>query len=484
MHLIAMTSNHNTDSLNLKKNFQQRYLKNLLNAVICILILGSLYLIDQRPKTVSLEKAFLAIGIVWVSLYPSLQYLADKNRPPMPFLPLIGMFYATSFGLPIFAGEITFMHYFSSQSVDATALILVLLGLVGMNTAFYSSKSLLWKRVIPLRLPSTYSLKNLLILIWVFVILHLSFLYFPVIQDIPSITHFLDPVGYIAYGMFFILWKRNLLPTVQKIAVIYLCIPMEIIPRLASGSLAQVMLLGFFMVIVAFFETKRLPIIFISLTLCIILVLNPIKGEFRQLTWFKGSSVSLSPIEKAQLFVDVAIKKYTSPKLYTDKVSDDGSAIARTAHIMLFTKVVEDTPRRVAYWQGETYLPLFTSFIPRFIFPDKPEERIGNLFGRRYDYLSSRDLDTSLNLPWIVEMYANFGVIGVIFGMSLVGIFLSFLEQKFNRPEMNSLEFVTGTTILFGLIYQESNFSLMVGGVFSLYLALLVVFEFSLGKKH
>jgi hypothetical protein len=479
-----MNLNRQTDHLSRKQINQQRYLKTISNILLVLLVIGSIYLIDQRPEIVSLEKAFLAVGVIGVSLYPSFQYLSDQNRPPMPFLPLVGLFYATSFGFPMFAGDVKLMTLFSVKSVDSISLFLVLLGLTGLISAFYYSKSFLWKRVVPLQLLNTYSLKSLLILLWIFLSLHLAFLYIPAIKDLPSVGQLLEPIGYIAYGMFFVIGKRDLLPKFQKFILIGLCLPMEILPRFASGLLSEVMILGLFMIIVAFFETKRIPIIIISSLIILLLIFSPIKAEFRQLTWLPGQNSPLNPIEKAQIFIDLSIKRFTSPPiLKNENKNDPGNIVGRTAHIMLFSKVVEDTPKRVPYWQGETYLPLFTSFIPRFVFPGKPEERTGNDFGRRYNYLSSNDFTTSFNLPWIVEMYANFGEVGVILGMPLVGMLLSLLEQKFNHPGMQPLEFIIGATILFRLIYQEANFSLMVGNIFSLSLALFIIFKFFLGGK-
>jgi hypothetical protein len=49
---------------------------------------------------------------------------------------------------------------------------------------------------------------------------------------------------------------------------------------------------------------------------------------------------------------------------------------------------------------------------------------------------------------------------------------------------MNSLEFVTGTTIIFRLIYQESNFSLTVGGLVTLSVTLYLSFKILLTEKR
>ena len=62
-------------------------------------------------------------------------------------------------------------------------------------------------------------------------------------------------------------------------------------------------------------------------------------------------------------------------------------------------------------------------------------------------------------------------------GMSLVGIFMAFLDRVFNAQNMNDLEFVFGTTLIFPLIYQESNLSVMTGSMLPLFIALYLYFR-------
>ena len=470
-----------------KQLANRRYFKRLRWFLLFALVAGSGYLLDNRPESLSLDKALLALGITWLGFLPSLQYLLDRNRPPMPFFPLVGIFYATSFGLPMFANAKAVSERWSVTSVSITALTIALIGIGGMNIAFFASKFTLWKQVSPIRLPEPYPIGRLLSLLWLLLLSHLTFIYIPSIREIPSIGQFLDPVGYVAYGMFYILFSRSKLPSIQAWILLIVCVPLEVIQRFTSGSLAQIMLLGLFIVIIIFHERKRIPVVFISVTLVFFFIFNSVKAEYRYLVWFGGQSSYLSAIEKAQLFIEIAIKHYQNSDLKSqDKnyLDSSDSVVSRTAHIILFSNVIEDTPTIVPYWGGETYLPLLTSLIPRALLPDKPIDNTGNKFGRRYNYLGSNDFTTSFNLPWIVEMYANLGRWGVLIGMSLVGLLLSFLDQKLNHTRMNSLEFVIGATILFRLIYQESNFSLMTGSVITLSLALYILFRVVLGGRR
>jgi hypothetical protein len=462
---------------------QQSYFQRLKFVLIVTLVGVSGYLFDQRPAVLTANKALLALGIIWVSLIPALQYLSDRQRPPIPFLPLVGIFYATSFGLPMFSAGTKVHYLWSLENVSEKALLLTLIGVVAINIAFYCFKYSVFQKIPALKLSQSYSITKLIILLWVLLILHTLFIYIPFIREIPSVGQFLDPTGYIAYGMFYILYKRGYLPFVQSLILLGIFLPAEILTRFASGALAQLMILGLYMVIIIFQESKRIPIFLITGILIFFFLFNPVKGEFRTLTWGNPQMEQSNPIQKAKLFINVVIEYYSSSK-FTQKSDRENTSLARTAHILVFSAVVEDTPNRVPYWGGQTYLPLVTSWIPRAIFPDKPTENTGNQFGRRYKYLGSTDFTTSFNLPWIVEMYANFGQVGVLIGMSLVGILLAFLEQTLNHSNMNPLEFVIGSTILFRLVYQESNFSLMTGSVLTLFLSFYLLFKFLLTERR
>jgi hypothetical protein len=462
---------------------QQSYFQRLKFVLIVTLVGVSGYLFDQRPEVLTANKALLALGIIWVSLIPSLQYLSDRQRPPVPFLPLVGIFYATGFGLPMFSAGKQVHHAWSLENVSEEALLLTLIGVVAINIAFYYFKYSVFQKIPALKLSQSYSITKLIILLWVLLVLHILYLYIPFISQIPSVIHLLDPAGYIAYGMFYILYRRGYLPFIQSLILLGIFLPAEILPRFAGGALAQVMLLGLYMIIIIFHESKRIPIFMITGVLIFFFLVNPVKSEFRMLTWGNSQMQQLNYFEKAELFINIVTKYYSSSK-FTQESDRNNLQLGRIAHILVFSEVIKDTPSRVPYWQGQTYLPLLTSWIPRAIFPDKPTENTGNQFGRRYNYLGSEDFGTSFNLPWIVEMYANFGQVGVLIGMSLVGILLAFLEQTLNHSNMNPLEFVIGSTILFRLVYQESNFSLMTGSVLTLSLSFYLLFKFFLTERR
>jgi hypothetical protein len=104
-------------------------------------------------------------------------------------------------------------------------------------------------------------------------------------------------------------------------------------------------------------------------------------------------------------------------------------------------------------------------------------------FSLRYGIRNPSDETTSFNVPWIVELYANFGWTGIVAGMAVFGIGFAFLDREFNARRMPLLDRMLGLVMLFDLVYQESNFSLMVGNKFLIYVSLALIFRFATWVK-
>lgn len=426
-----------------------------------------------------LGMAFLSLGMVWLGLLPTIYYILDDNRPPMPFFPLIGIFYVVFFGIPAFSYQ-TF-RWGESAKINYESLIFLFAGIFFCFTSYLLFKKFAFHNVNLIKLPRNYSTSRLIILLWILLFVYLVYNFVPLIRSIPSIGHFIDPAGYLAFGMFYILWRRGNLSGWQKYLLVFIVIPMDIMRCFAMGMLYQPMYFVLFIGIVSIYYYKKVPIMFAS-TICVFYFLfNPVKLEYRYITVGVDKDNSLSSVvNNSALFLSLAYEYFRSMEHSSDFFVSQKGSMARINHIFEFAAVVDETPKRIPYWGGETYKPLITMFIPRIVWPNKPEENVGQSYGHRYGFLTPVDDETSWNLTWITEMFANFGSAGVVLGMSIVGCLFAYLEAKFNRPGMTPLEFVVGATILLPLIFQESNFSNMTGNILLLYISLYIYFAVGL----
>ena len=109
------------------------------------------------------------------------------------------------------------------------------------------------------------------------------------------------------------------------------------------------------------------------------------------------------------------------------------------------TGIMTQMPSRVDYRLGETYLAFFTAFVPRTVWPNKPELSVGpwvrqTIYGVR----------TSVN-GWppnvFAEGYINFGILGmlgagVIYGISTeVGLLAWLQREEFFARRFDALQY-------------------------------------------
>jgi hypothetical protein len=419
------------------------------------------YLVAHRPETLTEAQALLAAAVMLLGFLPALAYLARGARAPLPLLPLSGLFYAFTFGLPAFSDELEWRAVAPEAVTKAFALTVC--GLLVLYAAYFLSGRLLFRRLRPVRIAGTLSPSRLRALAWVSFAAHLAYEFTPGLQQVPSLGHFFHPLGWVAIGLLYLGHLQRRLPTVDALVFFGLALPLVLLSRLTSGALYEFFVVVVFLSLIYWQVRRRVPWAVLAASAVLFVLLNDVKFEYR-------GRVSRAGLETT----DVWDKMATLADLLTERYVDFEraqpgdvtiSSVNRIGHIALFACVVEATPQTVPYWGGETYAFLFASAVPRFLWPEKPEAGFGNEFGRRYQLLHSRNLDTTINVPWLTEFYINFGAPGVLVGMALVGVGFRFLIQKLSNPISSPAEYVLGLTLVFQLFYSESNLALMWGGL-------------------
>lgn len=101
------------------------------------------------------------------------------------------------------------------------------------------------------------------------------------------------------------------------------------------------------------------------------------------------------------------------------------------------TLIVARTGRDVSYQMGYTLQPLLTVFIPRLIWPTKPDVQVGQLMNREFNISAQQDVYISPS--HLGELYWNFGWPGVIVGMALVGALLGYINTRCDLSRRSSL---------------------------------------------
>jgi hypothetical protein len=89
-----------------------------------------------------------------------------------------------------------------------------------------------------------------------------------------------------------------------------------------------------------------------------------------------------------------------------------------------FARVGVDAP----FQEGQTLIAIPLAFIPRLIWPDKPDVSTGQLFN--HEIFHSEVADTYISPSHLGELYWNYGWPGLLGGMFIIGSLLGFVAAK------------------------------------------------------
>ncbi len=232
---------------------------------------------------------------------------------------------------------------------------------------------------------------------------------------------------------------------------------------LHQGQAGIMIQFSLWQVISYFWARERAFISWIVLSMVLVLLLQPIKDIYRGFVW--GGYVTSTSDQLNMLSGMLLEQGYVYKAKNVDSHLSLEVSLARMNHLIVTAGVIRDTPDKIPFRKGATYYPLFVKWIPRMLWPDKPIEDLGNRWAREYGYLAQTDFTTSFNLPWITEMYINFGWYGVVFIPFILGVLFRGLWEKLAKAPRTVLDFCLGMTVLSPLIVVESHLSMMLGGV-------------------
>lgn len=109
--------------------------------------------------------------------------------------------------------------------------------------------------------------------------------------------------------------------------------------------------------------------------------------------------------------------------------------------------IMQTTPEHVPYQGGWTIGYIFLFWIPRAIWEGKPDITIGQWIQKTYT-IGAGATETSVGCTWFGEFYLNFGWLGIVFGMILLGVVFRVLHEVLftRRPILPSI--VAGTLMI------------------------------------
>jgi len=420
---------------------------------------------------------FTATATLFFSLYPTWRFLRTREDN-FPFFPLIALLYGVYYSIMAFLPFDPYPRYVDvAQGSLLHASAVSLVGIAILVAGYYRFSLPLGFQTFSLRWAASKA-QRLGIAAGLF---GTAMQVMRMTREIPpewvAIIYLLAQLAVLGIGILFYLFLEGRLSLSTRLFLWAVLVPSQLLTELSSGFVFPVVRMTVYLTMIYVAVRRLLPW---RLAFAVFVFLVPsmvFKSEYRKLAWSEGKSVSASFSELMRggfVFTTTilsAVRETGSEGLYYG-----GQTVAHRLDLLYpFAFVMELTPRDVPYLDGASYSALFWKPLPRVFFPDKPRETWGNEFGQRYGLLDPDDQTTSLNMPQMMEMYVNFGILGVIVGMWLLSQLFKTLNHVLNARRAGEWWTVAGALVLSSLINIESNLLLVFGGIIQLVVLLYLL---------
>lgn len=436
-----------------------------------------LALVVLRPDRLGLAAALVSAGTALAGFAAWPVWIAGSpNRRSFPFLPMATTFYGFTFGLTPFLIDFGWVRSDAIWNYNLFVMVMepdpAILGSVTVALLLFVGMLVLAgsaaRRLLPpLRLPAL-SIGELRAVLWLLTAGYLAWRLVPGLRNLPSIDQFFQPAGLVLVAGWFLSWRRGYLRRPELVVLLGIILPAELFFRARDFLITDVMILAVLVAMLLLQAGMRKTLAAITVAGLLVMSAYDVFSGYR--SKFHHGQVDLPGLW--QIYTDMwsglgdkyVTRQWSEPDMHTSP-GPVGALTRRFSLVWLYHRVAEDTPDRVPYWMGESYRPLVGAAVPRLLWPGKPVEDSGFRFGERYGFLKEADRRTSLNVPWIVELRANFGLVGVLAGMALFGVLFALLDRLLNRPGGGVPEAAVGLGLIAPLVYPESNFSVMTGSL-------------------
>ncbi len=423
------------------------------------------------PSPVPLSTRITA-GLLWaLCFYPAWDYFRTPphRRPPVPFVAVIGLLYAFYYARPLVFGQYN-QHW--RIRIDPTAdydypAQLALEGWAALLLGYAFARGFVRRSWPDIR--GTYEPRKLAAIALVLVAAAAAAAVLNALSPVPlliaGLSRLITALGLFGTCLLAMLFVRGQLTILQKIVFLGLA-AVPIVFQLLSGLVAGALSVSAAIFLSVWVAKRHIGFRLVaSLAVVVVgtLILKAVVGDYRKIAWYQEKELSLGA--RATLVVSMTAATMASDGLIATLNAGTFSTTRRSANMDLLADVVRRTPDPVPYWNGGSYLSLVGVAIPRFVWRDKPIKDLGQRFGHRYTLLDSSDFGTSFNFPYLVEFYANFGEVGIVVGMLLVGIIYRLIQTVANEPGHDAITAIAGIVLVLPLLNIESDFSLTFGGL-------------------
>jgi hypothetical protein len=432
-----------------------------------VVVTGALWaLAAHEVSPLSVATVFALFAIPWFA-YCRWQ---DSDQHNFPLFPMVAGMYFISYALPLFWGERSMQTFVGTRVFSAESLQqpmnLVLLGVLSL----WAGMEIGLGRKLGLRTQIEVSSQSY---VW-------NYLRIVLIAGTAMTTQGLYTMGeggrqimvifqgVVPTAAFALLFRRYLAGKVENTDKLFLVlfVGARFFVGMSSGWLGSFVGFGIACLAIYIYERRKFPKLAVAAVLIFIIFFQPAKQSFRKKYWLGDSNagmvtkVSDWTSESFRLWSDAWSNPEFLPKL-GEQVLKRVSLLEQTANVM------ELTPAVVPFQHWHLYSYLGITFVPRFVWPEKPSMNEANRWYQvSYGLTENEELaHVSMAVGTLTESYISFGWWGPLIIMFLVGMLLDWFRYSFLSINSGILLNAIGVALLPNFLAIESQMAQYISGL-------------------
>jgi hypothetical protein len=459
-------------------------------------IIVTLVFFELSPNEINLIQVILALVLLQLPWSAYLTWRKEREEK-LPVFALIGFMYWIYYAVGIFwgtrtaSGKDTPFDQILPDDVITWSLAMAVTGVVSM---WLGTRSKVARRFLPRALPvlkdGKTSLHYLRVLLVGGTLLSLSesFAFSGGEGSRQVLTIFISLVPLLAFSILFRRFIRGELAALDKALVVgYLLL--RFVVGLSSGWLGAFASIIVVCGAVYVAEKRKVPRLALVLVILFTLFFQVGKKDFRETYWQQGSQAG--KVDRVNAWVGMSMEKWNAA--LTDSTGAGlndaiNSSLSRMSLLTQTANVLDLTPSVVPFQYGRMYSYMLVTFIPRFVWPDKPSINDANQFYQVAYGMSTEEGAESVQIGVgvMTEAYISFGWFGVVGIMFLMGIFYDFYQKIFFAKTSGDLMLGLGVALLPQMIGIEAQMAGYLGGILQQVLLTLLVFlpVIRLSRRH
>jgi len=426
----------------------------------------------------NMEILLLTVGLIFAALLPSYLWCKGKVHG-LPIIPVFALSTFPAYILPIHRGS-ELLDQFSKET-EAKALLCLI--------GFLLTMTLIWQQMCnnPREAPPTCRMMDLQGSTWllvVFLILGTLFqlaglIFYQFGGGLFSLVRgYTGNAAMLATFVFsYRLGLGTLTPALKILlfGVMGLIIVSDAISFILAGTLVRLAVIGAGYTL----GSQKIPWKSAVVAISLISVLHAGKAEMREKYWNKDAgNRAFSLVEYPLIFGEwfaSGVKVLGQKKGEGER--DVQSAAERGAMVQILFRIMEWSPSRKPFLEGETYKEIPALLVPRILYKEKGIAHIGNwILAYYYEFLTLEGLSkTSVGFDLLSESYANYGYSGIAFLALFLGFFYAWVGRLSIGVPLLSLRFLFAVLVLSGTLSSNNTMGVFVTTLWQSSMALLTL---------